>query len=90
MTSDQIDAHRGGEDKWDSELAELEYLASADYPLWGGHLLRGEPISAPEMKRWLRDGLIEAVEQPRVGYIITKKGRVYIEQKHAHRGGEDK
>jgi hypothetical protein len=62
----------------DLEIEELRYLANADYPLWGGHILRGEPITAPEMQRWVNEGLIRAVDQPRVGYMITDKGRAYI------------
>lgn len=53
---------------------ELKWLSEQSLPMWGGHLERGEPISDPVMRGWVEDGLILAVEKPRLGYIITPKG----------------
>lgn len=50
----------------------LGYLAKAGRPLWGGHLERGEPISDPDMKRWLELGLIQPVDNS--GYVLTADG----------------
>lgn len=52
---------------------QLRYLGRSLQPLWGGHLQRGEPISDPDMQRWLELGLIEAVGTR--GYLLTVKGR---------------
>lgn len=55
------------------DLLSLSYLAQSDNLLWGGHLQRGEPISDPDMRRWVDDGIIEAVGTE--GYRITEAGR---------------
>lgn len=54
----------------------LEYLGQAEKPLWGGHLKRGEPLRDQTMQRWLKQGLIEAVDGK--GYILTDAGRAAI------------
>lgn len=58
------------------ERLELEYLAKAHQPLWGGHLKRGEAITDPNMKRWVDQGLIEAVGTD--GYVLTKAGELAL------------
>lgn len=57
---------------------ELEWLGRQGMPMWGGHLARGEPVSDPMMAHWIAEGLIEAVETPRQGYVLTEKGRRYV------------
>lgn len=59
---------------------ELIWLGAQKLPMWGGHLERGEPVSDPMMRRWITDGIIEAVSSPRPGYVLTDKGRELIEQ----------
>ena len=51
------------------EDMELRYLARSTQPLWGGHLQRGEPVTDPDMKRWIDLGLIEPVGTK--GYRVT-------------------
>lgn len=53
------------------ERLHLGYLR-ANAPAWGGHLRRGEPITDPDMQRWVDAGLIE----PRGtdGYVLTEAG----------------
>lgn len=63
---------------FDLRRAELEWLGRQRLPMWGGHLERGEPVSDPNMRAWIDDGIIEAVEQPRPGYVLTDKGRQLI------------
>ena len=55
----------------------LRHLRDADEPLWGGHLQRGEPITDPDMQRWLDAGLIEVVGEGTgyVGYATTDKAK---------------
>ncbi len=60
------------------EILHLQWLGNQSSPMWGGHLERGEPISDPEMRGWLDRGLIEAVDHPSKGYILTEKGRAYV------------
>lgn len=55
------------------EQLELQYIANARQPIWGGHLKRGEPITGSNMQRWLDNGWIEAVGTE--GYRMTDKGR---------------
>jgi hypothetical protein len=62
----------------DTRELELRWLARQPYPVWGGHLERGEPITSPQMQAWVTDGIIEAVDQPVRGYRITDKGRALI------------
>ncbi len=57
---------------------ELQWLARQSTPMWGGHLERGQPISDPQMRAWVEDGVIERVDHPRLGYVITEKGRALI------------
>lgn len=64
----------------DLRRAELQWLGRQTLPMWGGHLERGEPVSDPQMRAWIADGLIEAVESPRCGYILTAKGREFANQ----------
>jgi hypothetical protein len=54
----------------------LGWLAKQHAPMWGGHLKRGEPISDPDMGRWIETGLIEAVDTE--GYRITDAGRAAL------------
>jgi DNA-binding PadR family transcriptional regulator len=61
------------------ERMQLEYLARAYQPIWGGHIKRGEPITDPDMQRWLDQGWIEVVGTD--GYRITDKGRKALQQK---------
>ena len=60
---------------FDIRKAELNWLGRQRLPMWGGHLERGEPVSDPQMRHWIADGMIEAVTEPRPGYVITDKGR---------------
>lgn len=55
------------------EKMHLNYLANAMEPLWGGHLGRREPISAPMMQSWVDRGLIQAVGEE--GYLLTEEGK---------------
>lgn len=59
----------------DLRKAELQWLARQQLPMWGGHLERREPVSNANMRQYIDDGLIKAVSRPRLGYIITDKGR---------------
>lgn len=61
-----------------NHIHELVWLSRQWLPMWGGHLTRGEPISDPQMRQWVQDGLIAAVEKPRPGYVITDKGRALL------------
>ena len=63
---------------WDKE-PELHWLAQQKEPVWWGHLERGEPISDPKMRMWVEEGYIEVVREPRLGYIITEKGRQRVD-----------
>lgn len=56
----------------------LGYLAKAVSPLWGGHLQRGEPISDPDMRRWVELGWIEQVGHD--GYVLSAKGEQLLQQ----------
>lgn len=56
----------------------LGYLAKATRPLWGGHLQRGEPVTDPDMPRWLELGWIEQVGNQ--GYLLTAKGAHDLQQ----------
>lgn len=56
----------------------LGYLEKARQPLWGGHLERGQPITDPDMPRWLSHGWIERVD--RQGYILTAAGQIALHQ----------
>lgn len=58
------------------DLLSLRYLALSGRPLWGGHLQRGEPVSDPDMRRWIEDGWIKAVGTE--GYVITEAGRQMV------------
>lgn len=60
---------------------ELKWLSNQHRPVWGGHIERGDPISDQQMLQWLADGIIEAVKQPNVGYVITNKGRKFLAQR---------
>lgn len=64
---------------WD--LSELRWLGRQSLPVWGGHLERGEPLRDAQMHAWVRDGIIAAVSHPRLGYVLTDKGREYIESR---------
>lgn len=59
----------------DLRKQELVWLARQRWPVWGGHLVRGEPLRDAQMRAWIDDGIIEAVEQPCKGYVLTEKGR---------------
>lgn len=61
-----------------TRIQELKWLAKQHEPVWGGHLARGEPISDSTMQAWVADGIIEAVKRPRIGYVLTEKGRKLI------------
>lgn len=60
----------------------LRYLRDADKPLWGAHLQRGEPITDPDMQRWLDAGLIEVVGEGNeyVGYVTTDKAKQLLKE----------
>ena len=60
------------------EIMELSYLERSYRPLYGGHLQRGQPISDPQLARWVETGLIKAVGTE--GYRITDLGRAALEQ----------
>jgi hypothetical protein len=60
------------------DLLSLQWLGRQSLPMWGGHLGRKEPISHPQIRTWIADGIIEAVEKPRPGYVLTDKGRAAI------------
>ncbi len=62
----------------DIRIAELEWLGKQRMPVWGGHLKRCEPASDPCLLGWIADGIVEAVETPCKGYVLTDKGRAYI------------
>lgn len=62
----------------DTRMLELQWLSKQHAPMWGGHLERREPISDPQMQAWVSSGIIEAVECPQPGYILTAKGRKLI------------
>lgn len=62
----------------------LAFLAISDKPLWGGHLQRGEPITDPDMQRWLDSGLIKRIGNE--GYVISEIGLREIEAHSEHRG----
>lgn len=53
----------------DRDKLHLGYLAREACPCWGGHLERGEPITDPDMQRWIDHGLIEKVDNR--GYVAT-------------------
>lgn len=59
-------------------IAELQWLSRQHLPMWGGHLERGEPINDRTLLAWVNAGLIEAVDKPCVGYVLTEKGRAYL------------
>lgn len=61
-------------------FASLRWLSTEPLPMWGGHLERGEPLSDPEMRQWIEDEWIRAVDEPRKGYVLTDKGREVIRQ----------
>jgi hypothetical protein len=63
---------------FDLQRASLEWLGRQRGPRWGGHLARGEPVSDPDMRLWIEAGIIEAVDQPQRGYVLTEKGRRFI------------
>jgi len=65
----------------DIRIAELEWLGKQRLPMWGGHLERGEPASDPQLRAWVADGIVQAVEQPRKGYMLTDKGRQYLAER---------
>lgn len=54
------------------ERWSLQWLAKQQWPMWGGHLKRGEPLSDNSIKAFLVNGLIAQREG---GYVITDKGR---------------
>ena len=60
----------------------LRCLLDADEPLWGGHLQRGEPITDPDMQRWLDLGLIKVVGEGTgyVGYTTTDKAKQLLKE----------
>ena len=57
-----------------TERRQLEWLGKQHNPVWGGHLQRSEPISDPDMQRWLQNGWIE-VTPCKTGYRLTPQGR---------------
>lgn len=61
-----------------SEVSQLAWLGREQLPRWGGHLDRGEPVSDPHMRSWIERGLIEAVETPCKGYVLTALGRQFV------------
>lgn len=65
---------------FDLRKAELEWLAKQPYPMWGGHLDRGEPVTDMQMRHWIEDGIIVAVDEPCKGYVITEKGRLALRE----------
>jgi hypothetical protein len=56
----------------------LRWLSEQSAPMWGGHLERGEPATDTQLRQWIEDGVVEAVSEPRQGYVITKKGRAKL------------
>lgn len=56
----------------------LGYLEKARQPLWGGHLKRNQPITDPDMSRWLAHGWIERVGNQ--GYALTALGQIVLHQ----------
>jgi hypothetical protein len=66
------------------EIHELRYFAKSRYPLFGGHLERGEPLPDPQLARWLEMGLIKQVGNK--GYEITPAGRAALTEETG--GGE--
>lgn len=62
------------------EVMQLRYLERAGYPLWGGHLKRGEPVSDPTMRRWIETGLIES--RGTDGYMLTEAGKRELVEAH--------
>lgn len=66
------------------DKTQLCWLAQQPSPMWGGHLERNEPLSDPQMRAWVENGLIEAVSREVFGrtihgYIITDAGRRAIQ-----------
>lgn len=60
---------------------ELSYLRMRDRPLWGGHVERGEPITAPRLQKWVDEGLIEYTEVTLKGYVLTEKGKQALDKR---------
>ena len=61
------------------EFLQLKWLGNQSAPMWGGHLERNDPVTDYPMRGWIDGGLIQAVSQPRLGYVLTSKGRAEIE-----------
>lgn len=64
----------------------LAWLGEHPYS-WGAHVKRGDPITDPDMVRWVNFGLIEyhAPWTPtgNGGYTLTDKGRAALRQPQA-------
>jgi hypothetical protein len=58
---------------------ELRHLAQSEQPLWGGHLIRGEPALDPDLIRWVALGIVKPIyNDGYMGYILTDRGRFLI------------
>ena len=62
------------------KVDELRWLAKQTAPVWGGHIERREPITDPQLKRWVKHGIVTQVMGMRSGYRITPKGLVLLER----------
>lgn len=61
------------------EKQELQYLGESRTPLWGGHLVRGEPLQDPDLIRWVALEIVKPVyNEGYMGYILTDRGRRLI------------
>lgn len=58
----------------ETAILYLRWLAQQHRPMWGGHLERGEPLADGVVKDLLTAGLI-AIDEDRIGYMITEAGR---------------
>jgi hypothetical protein len=65
----------------------LGYLAKSNTPLWGAHIQRGDPITDPDMQRWIDTGLIERAGDD--GYVATEKCKRILAAPARQRDGGD-
>ena len=59
------------------DIMQLRYMKRVGYPLFGGHLSRGQPLPQnSDIRRWIGEGVVE--QKGNEGYVLTDAGLVKV------------